>query len=118
MPNVSYDPEEFTIEDFPHGDTLALPFDFLDEDGAAIDLTLGYTASMRFEQKDGTEVVTIDHTSGIALGDGTIDITVETAAWPNNCTIYSDFQAVTPSGNTETWIRVIVKLKKSITNPK
>lgn len=118
MPTVSYKPVEFVIEDFPHGDTLSLPFTVTDEDtGLPIDLSVGYGADMRFEERNGDEVVTISDVSGIALGNGTIDVEVETTAWPNNCDIYSDFQITTPGGNTETWIKVIVKLKKSITIP-
>lgn len=118
MPNVSYEPDVLTLENFPHGDTLSLPFDFLDDEtGDPIDLTIGYSAAMRFEKKDGTEVETLTSGGKITLGNGFFDITVETATWPNNCTVYSDFQAITPGGNTETWFKVIVQFKRTITNP-
>lgn len=119
MPTVSYKPTELILDDFPHGDTLDLYFDEVtDEDsGLPVDLTAGYSADMRFEEKDGTEVVTLSDGSGITLGNGTLQIVTETTAWPQNCTIYSDLQITTPGGNTETWIKVLVKLKKSITDP-
>lgn len=119
MPNVSYKPPELVIEDFPHGDTLDLFFDdVVDEDtGNPIDLSSGYAAEMRFEEKNGDEVVTLTDGSGITLGNGTLQIVSETVAWPQNCTTYSDLQMTAPGGNTETWIKVIVKLKKSITLP-
>ena len=118
MPAVSYKVPELILEDFPHGDTLDLLFDVLDEDtGDPIDLTTGYGADMRFEEKDGTEVDTLSDSSGITLGDGTLQVTTETTTWPQNCTIYSDLQITAPGGNTETWIKIIVKLRKTITTP-
>ena len=118
MPTVSYKPPELVIEDFPHGDTLDLLFDVVDEDtGNPIDLTSGYGAEQRFEEKDGTEVITLTDASGITLGNGTLQVTTETTAWPQNCTIYSDLQITAPGGNTQTWTKVLVKLKKSITTP-
>jgi hypothetical protein len=119
MPTVSYKVPELILEDFPHGDTLDLFFDEVtDEDtGDPIDLTAGYAAEQRFEEKDGTEVVTLNDTDGITLGNGNLRITSETNTWPQNCTIYSDLQFTAPGGNTETWIKIIVKLRKTITTP-
>lgn len=64
--------------------------------GRSIDLTTGYGADMRFEEKDGTEVDTLSDSSGITLGDGTLQVTTETTTWPQNCTIYSDLQFTAP----------------------
>lgn len=120
MPNVSYKPPELVIEDFPHGDTLDLFFDdVVDEDtGNPIDLSSGYAAEIRFEEKDGTEVVTLTDADGVTLGNGTLRIKSETDTWPQNCSVYSDLQFIPPGGNTETWIKIIVQFKKTITNPK
>lgn len=119
MATITYAPTEFILDDFPHGDTLALSFEVLDEDtGDPIDLTLGHVAAMRFELRDGTELITATSGGGeIVLGVGSIDVTVETSGWPQNCTAYADLQITTPSGNIETWIAVKVKTKKSITTP-
>lgn len=118
MPTVSYKPTELIIEDFPHGDTF-LPDQITVKDkatGADIDLT-AYEAEMRLEEKDGTEVVTLTHLSGITLGDGFLQFDAETTTWPSNCTLYGDLQMVTPGGATETWIKVTVKIKQTITSP-
>lgn len=118
MPKVSYKPELLEIDDFPHGDTF-----FSDQievtdtvTGDPIDLT-AYEASMRLEERDGTEVVTLTHLSGITLGDGFIEFDTETVDWPSNCTIYGDLQFVTPGGKTETWIKVQIKVVPTITPP-
>lgn len=117
MPTVSYKPVELILEDFPHGDTF-LPdqIEVLDENGDPVDLT-AHEAEMRIEEKDGTEVVTLTHLSGIALGNGFIEFDAETTTWPTNCTLYSDLQIVTPGGDTETWLKVLIKMKPTITNP-
>lgn len=118
MPKVSYAPELLEIDDFPHGDTF-LPdaIDVIDNvSGNPVDMT-AYQAALRLEEKDGTEVVTLTHLSGITLGNGYIQFSAATTTWPNGCTIYGDLQFVTPAGNTETWIKVIVKIKKTITLP-
>ena len=116
---IQVTPETWVLDGWPHGDTLDITFESVeDEDGNPVDLTGGYTAEMRFEERNGDEVVTIDDAGGeIIFGNGTLQIRVETTAWPNNCDIYSDFQAITPSGNTETWFNLIVKLKKTTTLP-
>jgi len=115
---IDADPHEWIFDDWPHGDTFSILFENVeDEDGNTVDLSSGYEAEMRFEEKDGTELVTLTHLSGITLGNGTLEIETETEAWPQNCTAYSDFQVITPGGNTETWFRIIVKLKRSITLP-
>lgn len=118
MPTVSYKPAELILEDFPHGDTF-LPdrIDVLDENNDPVDLSTGYEAEMRIEEKDGTEVVTLTHLAGITLGDGFIEFNAETVDWPSNCTLYSDLQMTTPGGGTETWARVILKMKPTITSP-
>jgi hypothetical protein len=119
MPKVSYAPELFEIDDFPHGDTF-LPdaIDVIDNlTGNPVDMTTYQAAALRLEEKDGTEVVTLTHLSGITLGNGFIQFSAATTAWPNGCTIYGDLQFITSAGNIETWIKVIVKIKKTITSP-
>lgn len=115
---IDYAPPVLDLDNFPHGDTLDLFFDEItDEDtGNPIDLTTG-TAEMRFEDKNGVELVTLTDGAGITLGVGTLQIKAETAAWPQNCTAYSDFQFTPAGGNIETWFKVIARLKKSITTP-
>lgn len=117
---VSYKEPELVIEDFPHGDTLDLYFDQVvdDDTGDPIDLTVGYSAEMRFETKEGTEIITLTDSDGITLGNGNLRIKTETVDWPQNCSIYSDIQMMPPGGDTQTWLKVIVKLRRTITNPK
>lgn len=118
MPEISYKPEPFIIEDFPHGDTF-LPDQIAVKDKVTdepIDLT-AYEAEMRLEEKDGTEVVTLTHTDGITLGDGFILLRADTETWPSNCTIYGDLQMIDGDGVRQTWMSIVVKIKKTITNP-
>lgn len=116
---VDLSPPVLEIEGHPHGDTLSLFFDeVIDEDtGDPVDLSSGYSAEMRIEYKDGTEVITLTDGSGITLGNGSILIETETSAWMNNCTVYSDLQVIPPGGNTETWMKIIIHFKKTITSP-
>lgn len=118
MPKVSYKPELLEIDDFPHGDTFfSDQIEVTDTDtGDPIDLT-AYEAMMRLEERDGTEVVTLTHLSGITLGNGFIEFDTETVDWPSSCTIYGDLQFVTPGGKTETWIKVQIKIIPTITPP-
>lgn len=115
---IDVDPHEWVFEDWPHGDTFDILFEnVVDEDGNTVDLSSGYEAMQRFQDKNGDELDTLTHLSGITLGNGTLQIRVETEGWPQNCTAYSDFQVITPGSNKETWFKITVKLKRSITPP-
>ncbi len=111
MPKVSYAPELLEIDDFPHGDTF-LPdaIDVIDNvSGNPVDMT-AYQAALRLEEKDGTEVVTLTHSSGITLGNGYIQFSAATTAWPNGCTIKTYIE----TGVYQTAIILIIKLKTGI----
>ena len=115
MAKVSYDPELLELCDFPHGDTF-LPdqIEVFDEANDPVDLT-AYEATLRLEDRDGTEVVTLTELSGITLGNGFLQFSTETTTWPYY--VVGDLQMIPPGGNTETWVRVVVKLKKTISLP-
>lgn len=117
---IDYSPAAVEINNFPHGDTF-LPDEITvtdNETGDPVDMTTYDSAAMRIEERDGTEVVTLTDTNGgIVLGDGFIQFVAETVDWPSNCTLYGDLQLITSGGNTETWAKFVIQMKRTITPP-